>query len=66
MDNHVITIIGIVIGFLQGIMLFLLSGIKSEVSDVWKRINNHYHEISCGNDDCKKLVTGNIVIPRGE
>ena len=61
----VLTITGICIGFMQGIILFILSGIKKDQADIWSRMNNHYHEISCSNDDCKKLKTGNVVIPHG-
>ncbi len=65
METTVITIIGIVLGFLQGIMIYILSGIKADQNDMWKRMNNHYHEVSCGNSDCKQLHTGNVIIPRG-
>ena len=65
METTVIAIIGIIVGFLQGIVIFLLSGIKAEIADIWKRMNAHYHEVSCDNADCKALKTGNVVIPRG-
>jgi hypothetical protein len=65
MDSTVITIIGIVVGFMQGIMIYLLSVIKAEITDIWKRMNNHYHEVSCARDECKSLKTGNVIIPRG-
>jgi hypothetical protein len=66
METTVVTIIGITVGFLQGIMIYLLSGIKSEIADVWKRMNSHYHEVSCSNDSCRTLKTGNVIIPRGQ
>lgn len=66
MESNIIAIVGIIIGFAQGVIIFLLSNIKAEVSDVWKRMNNHYHEITCGSGDCRNLKTGNVVIPRGE
>jgi len=65
METTVITIIGIVLGFLQGIMIFILTGLKADMADMWKRMNGHYHEVSCGNGDCKQLRTGNVIIPRG-
>jgi uncharacterized membrane protein (DUF485 family) len=65
METTVITIIGIVLGFLQGIMIYILSGIKSDQADMWKRMNSHYHEVSCGNEACRHLATGNVIIPRG-
>lgn len=60
-----IAIIGIVVGFLQGIVIYLLSGIKAEIADIWKRINSHYHEVTCENDGCRTIKTGNVVIPGG-
>jgi len=65
MDTTIITIAGIVVGFLQAIIIFMLSGIKTEIADIWSRMNSHYHEVSCANDDCRMLKTGNVVIPRG-
>jgi len=65
METTIIALIGIGVGFLQAIIIYILTGMKSEISEVWHRMNNHYHEIECGNDACKKLRTGNVVIPRG-
>ena len=65
MDITSITIIGIVVGFLQGIVIYLLSGIKAEIADIWKRMNSHYHEVSCENLECRSLKTGNVIIPHG-
>jgi len=65
METTVITIIGIVIGFLQGVMLYVLSGIKEEIADIWKRMNSHYHEVTCTGPECKTLKTGNVIIPHG-
>ena len=65
METTVIAVIGLVLGFLQAIMIYILTGIKAEIADVWRRMNNHYHEVSCDNDDCKRLVTGNVIIPGG-
>ena len=67
METTIITIIGITLGFLQGIMIFILAGIKQDQASMWKRMNSHYHEISCENIDCHKLKTGNVIIPmKGE
>ncbi|MFH2076620.1 MAG: hypothetical protein ABIJ57_14965 [Pseudomonadota bacterium] len=65
METTIVAIIGIGVGFLQAIVIFMLSGIKTEIADIWSRMNAHYHEVSCSNDDCKKLRTGNVIIPRG-
>ena len=59
------TIITLVIGFLQAIIIFILVGIKKDQTDMWKRMNSHYHEVSCDNTDCRMLKTGNVIIPRG-
>ncbi len=67
MDTTIITIIGIIVVFLQGLGGYILSGIKKDQADIWKRINSHYHEVSCENTDCRMLQTGNVIIPmKGE
>ncbi len=65
MESTVITIVGISVGFLQGIGIYILSGIKKDQADIWKRMNSHYHEVSCENTDCRMLKTGNVIIPQG-
>ena len=60
MDTNVLMI---VVGFMQAIIIFILAGIKKEVADIWHRMNSHYHEVECNNDECKRLKTGNVVIP---
>ena len=65
MDNVIVSVIGIFIGVLQAIVIFLLTDIKAEITDIWKRMNSHYHEVSCENSDCRSLKTGNVIIPRG-
>ena len=66
METTVVTIIGIIVGFLQGIILYILAGIKTDQTEIWKRMNSHYHEVSCDNAGCRTLKTGNVIIPRGE
>lgn len=61
---HVLVVIGIVIGFMQAIIIMLLIGLKSELKDVWERVYNHYHVIECDNRDCTALHTGNVVVPQ--
>ena len=63
MDTTIITIIGIIVVFLQGLGGYILSGIKKDQADIWKRMNSHYHEVSCDNNDCRMLKTGNVIIP---
>jgi len=65
MDTSVIAIIGIVVVFLQGVTGYILSGIKKDQADIWKRMNSHYHEVSCENTECRSLKTGNVIIPQG-
>lgn len=64
METTIIAIMGICVGALQGIIILVLAGIKTDIADVWKRMNSHYHEVSCSNDDCRALKTGNVIIPR--
>lgn len=64
METTIVTVVGICVGVLQGIIILVLSDIKKDCADIWKRMNSHYHEVSCGNDDCKSLKTGNVIIPR--
>jgi hypothetical protein len=64
MEQTIVAIIGISVGVLQGVMILVLTGIKNDCADIWKRMNSHYHEVSCGNDACKSLKTGNVIIPR--
>jgi len=67
MDTTIVTIIGIIVVFLQGLGGYILSGIKKDQADIWKRMNSHYHEVSCENTDCRMLKTGNVIIPmKGE
>jgi len=63
METNIITIIGIILVFLQGIVGFILSGIKKDQADIWGRMNSHYHEVSCDNAECRTLKTGNVIIP---
>ncbi len=57
--------IGAAVGILQALIIFILVGIKKDQADIWKRMNNHYHEVSCDNEKCRSLKTGNVIIPRG-
>ena len=65
MESTFVAIILVCVGFLQGIVIFILAGIKKDQADIWKRMNSHYHEVSCDNVDCRTLRTGNVIIPRG-
>lgn len=63
--THILTIVGIFIGFLQAVMIMLLLGLKGDIKDLWERIYNHYHEIQCNSAECTAIRTGNVVIPHG-
>ena len=65
MDSVIVSVIGIFISALLVIAIFLLADIKTEIADIWKRMNSHYHEVTCDNSDCRSLKTGNVIIPRG-
>jgi hypothetical protein len=56
-------ILEIVVVIFQVIITLFLIGIKMDIKDLWKRIYSHYHEIDCENPDCKKLKTGNVIVP---
>lgn len=60
-----LSIVGITVAFLQVIMIYQLSQLKAELREIWSRLNNHYHVVECENDACKRLRTGNVIIPRG-
>lgn len=61
--NAAVAIIGIVIAILQTIIILFLMGIKGDIKELWKRLYGHYHEIDCENPECKKLKTGNVIVP---
>ncbi|MFA5340422.1 MAG: hypothetical protein WC332_01470 [Clostridia bacterium] len=63
MEGIVIIIIGGILTLVNALILLTLNGIKNDIKDLWKRVYNHYHEIDCENPDCKKLKTGNVVVP---
>ena len=63
METTIITVVGIFIGFMQAIIFYILRGIKADQADIWKRMNSHYHEVSCSNEECRTLKTGNVIIP---
>ena len=43
--------------------LYYMKDLKRSLNDAWKRIYDHYHEVECENKDCKKLKTGNVIVP---
>jgi hypothetical protein len=63
--STILSIVGIIIAVLQTVMVLMLSNMKSTINGIWKRVNNHYHEVTCSNVDCRALKTGNVVIPGG-
>ncbi|MCE5282878.1 MAG: hypothetical protein LLG93_12320 [Deltaproteobacteria bacterium] len=61
----VMAVTGIVVGFMQAVIIFMLAGIKKDQADIWERINNHRHEVTCTGQDCRQLKTGDVIIPGG-
>lgn len=68
------TVIGAALTVINGLILIILSDIKTRqkdmkvsneanIKEMWNRIYSHYHEIGCDNKDCTALKTGNVVIP---
>ena len=46
----VIALSAAAIGVLQALIIFILIGIRANQDAMWKRLNNHYHEVECDND----------------
>lgn len=63
MDGIITIIIGGILALVNALILLTLNGMRTEMKDIWKRVYNHYHEIDCENPDCKKLKTGNVIVP---
>jgi hypothetical protein len=63
--NVVIAIAAGSVGVLQTLIVFILVGIRSNQVAMWKRLNNHYHEVHCDNEECNHLKTGNVILPQG-
>ena len=61
----VIALSAAAIGVLQALIIFILIGIRTNQDAMWKRLNNHYHEVECDNDECNHLKTGNVILPQG-
>ena len=61
----ILAISGLAIGVLQTIIISMLADMRQSIDKTWKRVNNHYHEVSCSNSDCHALRTGNVILPRG-
>jgi hypothetical protein len=59
----VVAIAGMFIGILQALIVLILNGIKNDIKEIWTRVYDHYHEVQCGNPDCQKLMTGNVIVP---
>jgi hypothetical protein len=58
-------IVGIVVGLLQGLILLVLAGIRSDIKDLWERVYNHRHEVRCLGEQCHQVHTGNVIVPGG-
>jgi len=64
-ESAILTIAGIIITVLQTVIIFILTNMKTDIADIWKRVDNHYHVVECSNADCRGLKTGNVIIPGG-
>ena len=62
-EKTLIAIVGITVGLLQGLILFILTGMRFEIRDIWKRMYSHYHEVECANNGCVVRKTGNVIVP---
>ena len=52
-----------IVGLLQGVILFVLAGIKSDIRNLWDRADRHYHEVECPSERCRAIKTGNVIVP---
>ncbi len=59
------TILEVMVAVFQVIIILFLAGIKGDIRDIWKRLYGHYHLVDCDNPDCKKLKTGDVIVPHG-
>ena len=50
-----------VISGLCATILIFLAWIKSDLKDLWKRANNHGHQIECDGNACKPKTKGVII-----
>lgn len=55
-----------ILGFLQVILIFVVSSIKTDIKALWGRANNHGHRIKCINKDCDSETTAVILKESGE
>jgi hypothetical protein len=61
--DSIVIAVGIGVGVLQALIIFILAGIKDDINDIWKRMYAHYHEIKCDNRDCTVRKTGDVIVP---
>ena len=63
----VITLFGILMSVLLTILLFMVAGLKADFTelkkDIWHRLYNHTHVVSCDNHSCDVRQTGNVIVP---
>lgn len=61
-DFSNIGIVGLIVaalfGFLQAVIILYLSSIKSDLKDIWEKINNHGHKLECDKNECKPKTAG--------
>jgi hypothetical protein len=57
------TIVEIVVAIFQVIIILYLAGIKSDIKDIWKRLNTHQHTAKCNGEDCREVTVGDVIIP---
>ena len=62
-ENAALEVIGICITLINGMGLFILIGIRTDVQDLWKRMYSHYHIIDCTNKACDARKTGDVIVP---
>ena len=62
-ETAVVEVVGIFMTVVNGLGLFILIGIRSDLKDLWKRMYSHYHMIDCNNKGCDARKTGDVIVP---
>ena len=63
MENVAVTVIGVLLAFLQSVIIMLLSNLRNDMLGLRKRMYSHYHEIECNGSSCDARRTGDVIVP---
>ncbi len=57
------TIIGSLLLLVNGFALFVLSGMRQDMKEIWDRMYDHEHMIECKNASCEITKTSGVIVP---